>query len=83
MSFKKTLSGVPAPTDYWGAMSVKEFIRWAGISRWMFYELVKRGQIHPKKIRSRTVIFREEAERFARELPESTPPKVRIDSELE
>ncbi len=53
-----------------GAMSVEEFLHWAGISRWLFYKLVKSGQIRPKKIQSRTVIPVEEAARWLRELPE-------------
>jgi len=75
VSSRKALSEVQDPIHYRGAMSVKEFIQWAGISRWLFYELVRRGLIHPKKISSRTVIFREEAERWARELPEAAPVK--------
>ena len=51
-------------------MSVEEFLHWAGISRWLFYKLVKSGQIRPKKIQSRTVIPVEEAARWLRELPE-------------
>lgn len=51
-------------------MSVEEFLAWAGISRWKFYDLVKHKQIRPRKIGSRTVIPIEEAERWLRELPE-------------
>lgn len=53
-----------------GAMNVEEFLQWAGISRWLFYKLVKSGQIRPRKARRRTVIPFEEAERWLRELPE-------------
>ena len=52
-----------------GAMNVEEFLKWAGISRWLFYKLVKSGQIRPRKARSRTIIPVEEAERWLRELP--------------
>lgn len=54
-------------------MSVEEFLKWAGISRWLFYKLVKEGKIHPKKIGARTVILVEEAERWLRELPDANP----------
>lgn len=53
-----------------GAMSVEEFLQWAGISRWLFYRLVKQGAIRPRKIQSRTVVPVEEAERWLRDLPE-------------
>ncbi len=62
----------PNPEDFPGrrVMSVEEFLAWAGISRWKFYDIVKRQEIRPKKIGSRTVIPIEEAERWLRELPE-------------
>ena len=53
-----------------GAMNVEEFLKWSGISRWLFYKLVKSGHIRPRKARRRTVIPIEEAERWLRELPE-------------
>lgn len=52
-------------------LSVEEFLSWAGISRWKFYDLVKQKAIRPRKIGSRTVIPIEEAERWLSELPES------------
>ena len=54
-----------------GAMSIQEFIQWSKIKRWKFYDEVRRGCLHPKKIGTRTVIFWPEAERWAFELPES------------
>jgi hypothetical protein len=45
------------------AMKVEAFLRWAGISRFLFYQEVKRGRIHPKKCGARTMIPVEEAER--------------------
>ncbi|MBP1625952.1 MAG: Helix-turn-helix domain [Holophagaceae bacterium] len=53
-----------------GVMSVEEFLQWAGISRWLFYKLVKQGAIRPRKVQSRTIIPIEEAERWLRNLPE-------------
>lgn len=50
-------------------LSVSQFLRWAGISRFLFYKLVREGWITPRKIASRTVIPWDECVRFARELP--------------
>ena len=50
-------------------LSVKEFLKWSGISRFLFYKLVKDRKISPSKIGRRTVILWEECERFARDLP--------------
>ena len=52
------------------AMKVETFLRWAGISRFLFYQEVKRGRIRPKKCGARTMIPVEEAERWLRELPD-------------
>lgn len=49
--------------------SVEDFLHWAGISRFLFYKLVKEGKILPSKIGRRTVILPEERDRFTRELP--------------
>ena len=48
------------------AMKVEAFLRWAGISRFLFYQEVKRGRIRPKKCGARTMIPVEEAERWGR-----------------
>jgi hypothetical protein len=56
-----------------GALSIPEFLRWAGIRRWKFFDEVRRKRLFPKKIGTRTVVFWEEAERWARELPNSGP----------
>ncbi len=53
------------------AMKVETFLRWAGISRFLFYQQVKDGKIRPKKCGARTLITRSEAERWLRELPEA------------
>lgn len=52
------------------AMSVEEFLEWAGISRWKFYDEVRRRRLHPKKIGTRTVLFWEEIARWSHELPD-------------
>jgi hypothetical protein len=51
-------------------MTVEEFLPWAGISRFLFYQEVRRGRIHPKKCGGRTMVPVQEAERWLRELPE-------------
>lgn len=51
-------------------MKVEAFLRWAGISRFLFYQEVKRGSIRPKKCGARTMIPVEEAERWLRNLPD-------------
>jgi len=62
----------PSPAlDFGGppVLSVTAFLKWAGISRFLFYQEVKRGRIHPRKCGSRTMVPREEAERWLRDLP--------------
>ena len=62
----------PSP-DYQsgGAMSVSQFCAWAGIGRTKFYGLVKGKQITPRKLGSKTIILRREAEEFLSQLPEA------------
>jgi len=43
------------------ALSVEAFMHWAGISRFLFYQEVKRGRIQPRKCGGRTMIPVEEA----------------------
>jgi hypothetical protein len=54
-----------------GALSIAEFLRWAGIRRSKLFDEVRHQRLFPKKIGRRTVVFWEEAERWARELPNS------------
>ena len=62
---------VPTPgTREQAAMKVEAFLRWAGICRSLFYQEVKRGNIHPKKCGGRTMIPVQEAERWLRDLPD-------------
>lgn len=53
-----------------GLMSVKEFMNWADMSRWKFYDLAKKKKLRPRKVDGRTVVPIEEAERWLRDLPE-------------
>jgi hypothetical protein len=52
-----------------GAMTVSEFCRWASIGRTKAYDLFKTGRITPRKIGSKTVILRSEAEAWLHSLP--------------
>lgn len=51
-------------------MKVETFLHWAGISRFLFYQEVRRGHIRPKKCGGRTMIPVQEAERWLRDLPD-------------
>lgn len=62
-------------------LSVNEFLKWSGISRFLFYKLVKAGKIRPSKIGRRTVIPPEEQERFLRELPKMNKASTSMDPE--
>ena len=56
-------------TDQPGAMSVDEFCRWACIGRTKTYDEAKAGRLQLRKIGSRTVILRTDAEQWLRSLP--------------
>jgi len=57
----------PAATS--GAMSVDEFCRWACIGRTKTYAEAKAGRLQLRKIGSKTVILRTDAEQWLRSLP--------------
>lgn len=52
-----------------GAMTVPEFLRWACIGRTKAYAEVKAGRLTLRKIGSKTVILRDDAEAWLRSLP--------------
>lgn len=52
-----------------GLMSVRAFLRWADISKSQFYKEVRNKRLFPKKVGSRTLVEREEAERWKSSLP--------------
>ena len=54
-------------------MYVAEFLAWSGISRFLFYRLVKKKLIAPNKIEGRTVVTIQEACRWANTLPPMHP----------
>lgn len=51
------------------AFAVREFCRWANISRSSFYKEVKAGKIRPVKLGKKTLIPIKEAERWLASLP--------------
>lgn len=52
-----------------GALSIKDFARLFKISSCKVYDEIRQGRLHAKKVGTRTVVFWEEAERWASELP--------------
>lgn len=52
-----------------GLMSVRAFLRWADISKSQFYKEVRYKRLFPKKVGTRTLVTREEAERWKSSLP--------------
>jgi hypothetical protein len=62
-------SNSPPVATAGGAMTVSEFCRWACIGRTKFYAEVKAGRLTLRKIGTKTVILRSDAEGWLRSLP--------------
>jgi hypothetical protein len=56
-----------------GAMSVDEFCRWACVGKTKAYAEAKAGRLQLRKIGSKTVIIRSDAEQWLRSLPRRRP----------
>ena len=54
-----------------GALTVKEFLSWARISRTTFYSQVNKGKIPLKKVGKRSLVLRSDAESWLNSLPEA------------
>lgn len=52
-----------------GAMSVGEFCRWGCISKTKFYSEVKAGRLELRKVGTKSVILRSDAEAWLHNLP--------------
>ena len=52
------------------AMTVAEAVAYSGIGRTKLYDLVKLGQLTPKKLGTRTLILTEELDAYVRSLPD-------------
>ena len=59
-------------TDQPGAMSVDEFCRWACIGKTKTYAEAKAGRLLLRKIGSKTVVLRVDADQWLRSLPTTT-----------
>ena len=56
-------------TNQNGAMTVREFLGWARISRTTFYKEVSEGRIPLKKVGKRSLILMRDAEAWLNSLP--------------
>jgi len=64
------------------AFSVRQFCTMHAIGRTTFYEQVKCGRLSIRKLGKRTLVLREEAERWLEALPCPTPPRPRRANDL-
>jgi hypothetical protein len=67
-----TASPAHQTTSTAGAMTVSEFCRWACLGRTKFYAEAKAGRLTLRKIGTKTVILRSDAEGWLRSLPTAT-----------
>ncbi|MEA3533221.1 helix-turn-helix domain-containing protein [Rhizobium sp. CC-YZS058] len=51
-------------------MTINDAVAYSGIGRTKLYELVKLGQLTPKKLGTRTLIITEELDAYIRSLPD-------------
>lgn len=58
-----------SPATQSGAFSVNEFCFWAGIGRTAAYAEMKAGRLSARKFGRRTIIIKNEAERWLAALP--------------
>ena len=56
-------------TNQNGAMTVREFLQWARISRTTFYKEVKERRIPLKKVGKRSLVLMRDAEAWLESLP--------------
>jgi hypothetical protein len=62
-------SNSPSDHQVSGVMTVAEFCRWSRLGRTKAYDLFKAGHIKPRKVGSKTVILRADAEAWLQALP--------------
>jgi hypothetical protein len=55
-----------------GAMTVDEFCRWACVGKTKTYAEAKAGRLQLRKIGSKTVVLRSDAEQWLRSLPSAS-----------
>jgi hypothetical protein len=54
-----------------GAMTVSEFLRWASIGRTKFYAELKSKRLVARKLGTKTIVLRDDAQRWLNSLPTS------------
>lgn len=64
----------PAPKSIpaWGAMTLQDFCRWAGVSRSFVYREIEAGHLTTRKAGRRTLITHEAAHHWLENLPKGT-----------
>jgi hypothetical protein len=68
-STTSTASPADQTTITGGAMTIAQFCRWACVGRTKLYSEIKAGRIMPRKLGSKTVILRADAEAWLSSLP--------------
>jgi hypothetical protein len=66
-----TSTALPADQNTFtgGAMTVAQFCRWASIGRTKFYEELNSQRLMARKLGAKTIILRDDAEKWLRSLP--------------
>lgn len=57
-------------TEQFGAMSIEDFCRWAGIGRSLAYKEVEAGRLRIKKVGRRTLVTMDAARAWLANLPD-------------
>lgn len=65
----QVMKDLPLQSDAVGLFTVKEFCRWANIGRTKLYSELSAGRLAARKIGSRTLIPRIEAQKWLEQLP--------------
>jgi hypothetical protein len=63
------LSQPATTTAIGGAMTISQFCAWASIGKTKLYAEIKCGRIRPRKLGSKTIILRSDAEAWLQALP--------------
>lgn len=55
--------------DDFGAFSIEQLCKWSSIGRSTIYEEIRDGRLQVRKVGRRTIVLREDAERWLSSLP--------------
>ena len=55
--------------DDFGAFSIEQLCKWSSIGRSTIYEEIREGRLQVRKVGRRTIVLREDAERWLSSLP--------------